>query len=636
MSLIRRMGLLMLAVVLLALAAGVVTTLLAARDTLQAQLSVKNRDNAQALALALSQQRGDLALMEVVLAAQFDTGHYRRIVLRGADARPLFAREAAPQAAASPRWFDAALPIVADTGVAQVSDGWRPLGTLEVASQSAYATDTLWRAGLRASLLLALVGAAGAALAAWGLRLIRRPLDAAIEQARALQDGRFVSVAEPRVADLRPLARAMNTMVERVRTLFEAHANQVESLRQLAQTDELTGLPNRRQFVIEAQRLLETAGPDGVGLVLLRLLDLQGLNRRLGHARADALLRLMAQVVLAQTSLNEPRLLGRLNGSDLAVCLPGHNAALDSATALLAALRRALAQAGDGAAVVAGAIQLGAGARLHDALALADQALARAEQRGAFEAVSEIADAAASPMGEAQWQRALREALVHDRITLARYPVRDAAGALLHLDCPLRLSLVEGGEPQPATRWLALAARSGLTAALDQRVLRLALGAIGQDGVARCINVAAATLLASEAVAAITATLATETGVAQRLWIDLPESLAVDHPVLVQDLARRWRALGAKVGLEHAGAALGSIAKLYELGLDYVRIDGRFLDGIARDAALRRHAEGLAQLLKGLGLKVFAEGVRDRTDLPLLWQIGFDGATGPAIDAAAA
>ena len=97
MSLIRRVSLLMLLVVVLALVGGVVTTLIAARDTLQAQLNVKNRDNAQALALALSQQRGDAALMELVLAAQFDTGHYRRIEWTGTDGRSLFRREAEAQ-----------------------------------------------------------------------------------------------------------------------------------------------------------------------------------------------------------------------------------------------------------------------------------------------------------------------------------------------------------------------------------------------------------------------------------------------------------------------------------------------------------------------------------------------------------
>lgn len=636
MSLMRRVGLLMFAVVLLALAAGVASTLLAARDTLQTQLSLKNRDNAQSLALALSQQRGDAALMEVVLAAQFDTGHYRRIALRDRDGRPLFERSTPGRPAASPAWFAAALPIEADRGVAQVSDGWRPLGTLEVVSQSSYATDALWHASLRAAALLALVGVAGAVLAAWGLRVIRRPLDAAVEQAHALEQGRFVRVDEPRLTDLKPLARAMNTMVERVRALFDAQARQVEALRQAAQTDELTGLPNRRQFLLQAQRLLDdTEGGTGATVVLLRLLDLDGLNRRAGRARADAVLRAMADALDEQTRLNEPRLLGRLNGADLALVLAGGGDASTVASTLLATLRRVLTQGGEPVAVVAGAAFARGANALHDVLARADEALARAEQQGPYTYATAEVDAAQPALGEADWQRALRDALNDERITLGAYAVRDAGGALLHVDCPLRVTMPGGGAAQPAARWLALASRSRMIGALDLRVVRLALDAIARDGGERCVNLAAATLLGSDHVALIAAMLDAAPAAARRLWIDLPESLAVEHPALVQDLARRWRALGARVGLEHAGAALGSIGRLPELGLHYVRIDARFLAGIGRDPALQRHAEGLVQLLKGLGLKVFAEAVHDTADLPMLWRLGFDGATGRAVDGAA-
>jgi len=630
MSLIRRVALLMLAVVALALVGGVATTLLAARDTLQTQLSVKNRDNAQSLALALSQQHGDASLMEVVMSAQFDTGHYRRIVLRGADGKPLFEREAAPRAAAAPAWFAALLPLRADPGVAQVSDGWRAIGALEVTSQSDYATESLWQAGLRATELLALVGVLGALLAAWGLGAIRKPLDAAIEQSRALQEGRFVTVPEPRVAELRPLARSMNAMVGRLGALFDAQARQVETLRELAQTDALTGLRNRRQFMLDAQQLIESAGAEGAGLVLLRVLDLEGLNRRLGHAATDAVLQSVARTLVEQTRGHARPVLGRLNGADLAWCQAGAHVA-DSAAALLAALHKALPRAEAPVAVVAGAVQLPAGTGLHRALSLADQALAHAEDQGAFTLITEQCLQAEPVMGEADWQKALGEALVQGRVGLAAYPVRNAVGALLQLDCPLRVQFPGSAEPEPAARWLALAARSRLTASLDERAVGLALAQIALDHTDRCINVAGATLLSSDHVASLTAQLAASPGEARHLWIDLPESLAVAHPAVVQDLTRRWRALGVRVGLEHAGAALGSIGRLYVLGLHYVRIDGRFLSGIAGDEALRRHTEGLVLLLRGIGLAVFAEAVHDKADLQALWQMGFDGATGPAI-----
>jgi len=191
--------------------------------------------------------------------------------------------------------------------------------------------------------------------------------------------------------------------------------------------------------------------------------------------------------------------------------------------------------------------------------------------------------------------------------------------------------LLPDGPHESASSWLALAARSGLTTALDQRAVALALIKIERDGVSRCINLAAESLLATEFVAAISALLQGSPRAAAKLWMDIPESLAETHPAVIQEVTRRWRALGVHVGLEHAGAALAGMSRLYQLGLDYVRIDARFLAGIARDAHVRRHAEGLVALLRGIGLAVFAEGVRDADDLSTLWSLGFHAATGPAI-----
>jgi len=629
MSLIRRVSWLMLLVVVLALVGGVFTTLIAARDTLQTQLGLKNRDNAQSLALALSQQRGDVALMELVLAAQFDTGHYRSIALTG-DGRAPFRREADAQRSVAPGWFARALPLRAEPGVAQVSDGWRVIGQLEVVSQSAYATDALWRAGVRAAEVLALVGLAGGALAAWGLRAIRRPLDAAAQQAQALQEGRFVTVPEPRVAELRPLAKSMNTMVDRLSSMFDAQARQVEVLRQQAQTDALTGVANRRQFMLDAQQRFEAAAGAPLALMLLRVHDLDGLNRRAGHVAVDRQLRALTETLGIHVPAADQPLLGRLNGSDFALLVARADAAA-LAGSLLAVLRQAL-QGGEHAMQVAAGVAVAEqGADLAAALAAADQALAQAEAAGPFTMSSRPCAGRAPASGEGDWQRQLLDALQQRRIELAEYPVCDTHGKLAHLDCPMRVQLQPGGAFESAASWLALAARSRLTTELDQQAVSLALAKIAHDGVARCVNMAAGSLLATEFVAAIAAQLQSAPRAAAKLWIDVPESLASSHPAVIQELTRQWRALGVHIGLEHAGAALAGMTRLYQLGVDYVRIDARFLAGIAREPQVRRHAEGLVALLRGIGLGIYAEGVSDADDLRVLWALGFDGATGPAV-----
>ena len=123
-------------------------------------------------------------------------------------------------------------PIEAAPGVAQLSNGWNAIGSVELKSHTSFAHDALWLGTRRLVAWMLMVGIA-AAIAAWaGLRRIRRPLDAAVAQAEGVLAGSYGQVTEPRVPELQRLTRAMNAMVQRVRDLFEAQAAQLLVLRQ--------------------------------------------------------------------------------------------------------------------------------------------------------------------------------------------------------------------------------------------------------------------------------------------------------------------------------------------------------------------------------------------------------------------
>ncbi|MBC8057430.1 MAG: diguanylate cyclase, partial [Rhizobiales bacterium] len=317
MSLIRQIWLLLLATLLLAFLASVTVNVRSARDTLETQLRLKNNDNAVALAQVLSQQKGQRELMELAASAQFDTGFYRRIRFTGVDGKLLFERSAPASPLQAPRWFAALLPIEPLPGQAQVSDGWRALGSIEVASQSAFAHDELWRASLQAAFALSLVGIVAGLLAWLGVGRIRRPLDQTVEQAASLQRGEYTTVAEPQVPELRRLTRAMNSMVARLRIVFEGQAAQVESLRRQANCDAVSGLSNRAHFMAQLGAALQREdGQATGGLVLLRVLQLADVNRVLGREQTDRLIVGIARTLQTYTVHSPAALVGRLNGSD--------------------------------------------------------------------------------------------------------------------------------------------------------------------------------------------------------------------------------------------------------------------------------------------------------------------------------
>jgi diguanylate cyclase (GGDEF)-like protein len=631
MSLMRQVGLLLAVVLLLALAGAVGINLVSTRDTLAAQLRLKNNDNAQNIALALSQQRGDAQLMNLLLSTQADTGFYSRLRFVGNDGAALFERNSRAQALDAPQWFADALPIEPAAGVAQVSDGWRALGRVEVVSHVAYAHDELWHGGARTLWLLLVLAVAAMALAAAGVRRIRRPLDAAVAQANALVQGRYVLVDEPAVPELQRVAQAMNGMVERVRRLFEAQAAQVEQLRREAHEDRLTGLPHRAHFMQRLTALLDDAAQGEAGtLLLVRVAELAGVNRELGRESTDRALRQLAETLRSWPQGSA--VAGRLNGADFALVLPASTAdPATTARALADAVRitlskvddRLLAHVGASAWTAAGTVSAGA------LLARADLALARAEGQGAFAAEADVVGDVALVAGEQGWHRHLQDALAQRRARLVEYVVLERGGAVPHHECPLRIQLDKDGTFESATRWLPLASRSRLMPAIDLLAVRLALTAIAADGRPRAVNLALASLSDGAFTAQLRQLLVDCPRGARGLWLEVGEGAALGHVDLVRAFSALVRPLGVRFGLEHAGHQLYRAPRLYELGLDYVKLDAVLVHGAARDEAVRRLVGGIAALLRALPVTVVAEGVDDGADADALWACGVEAITGP-------
>ncbi len=633
MSLIRQFWLLLLGVLLLALVGSLGVTVVSERDTLQTQLRLKNNDNAQSLALALSQQRGDPALMELLMAAQFDTGFYSSIRLIRGDGKVTFARSGDNAPALAPHWFVQLLPIESKPGVGLVSDGWRALGSLEVVSHVSYAHDALWRSAVRSTAWMALVGLVAGLLGTLAVRGIRRPLDATVEQANALTEGRYVMVPEPRAPELRRMSRAMNGMVQRMRALFESQAAKVEQLRRQAHCDPLTGLPHRAHFMERLASVLQREdgiGAGGGGLVLVRLADLAGLNLLLGRESTDRALVLVARALQAYPERVPDCFVGRLNGSDFALCLPMPRLTAETARSLAAALQAGLHGLSHSACVHIGAVEIRREHTVGSLLSSADMALARAESEGPF-AVELVGqeEPGLSARGEQAWRAEIMEALSAGHTRLMSFPVLDRRSQLVHLECPLRIRLDAVGEFEPAARWLPLAARSRLTAGVDSHALGLALAAIARDRQPRGINIAASSLSEGSFGAHVRHLVAEAAPPAGLLWLEVDEAAAVSHFEAVQEFGRLVRPLGVRFGLEHAGQRLNEIDRLYELGLDYVKLDASLCRGVGRNDPAREFIKSTTALLHALSIVVHAEGVIDGADAEALWACGVDGITGP-------
>ena len=631
MPLIRQIWILILGTIVLSCAGSVIVSVWTARNSLETQLSVKNNDNAQSLALSLSHQGEDAALLGISISAQFDTGHYQSILLRTPDGRTRYSRVAGEVPSPAPAWFVRMVPIRPAAGLGQVLNGWTQIGSLEVVSQSAFAYAGLWAASVRITLWTVGIGLAAAIVGHLAVRRLRRQLDDVVEQADALTQRRFVRVQEPRTPELRRVAQAMNHMVVRINEIFSEQATQVEQLRVQASCDPLTGISHRQHFLASFESYLGREESSTVAqLVLVRVMRLADINRSLGHQRTDQLLHGVAHALGETGSQGLPSCFGRLNGADFAVVYPHANARDDQAVELLARLRQGLADT-PGAAVVVSSIGCRPGLAMGELLTKADMGLAEAEAKGDFTYIANGLEPAPMQGGEDRWRKTLLETLLEARVQLMPFPVCDRQGEVLHLECPMRLQLEVDGPFEPAARWLPFALRTGMGCDVDMAAVALAVTAIASDGRPRGVNLSPQSLAHPQFLPRLRERLKAAGSAAHHLWIEVDEVALERQPDVLMELCRQLRPLGVQLGLEHAGDRLSSIGLLLELGLDYVKLSSNWVSGVRHDSARRAWLRSSVAMLHGVGLKVFVEGVRDADDLPELWACGVDGVTGPAV-----
>ena len=148
-------------------------------------------------------------------------------------------------------------------------------------------------------------------------------------------------------------------------------------LADLARRDSLTGLPNRRTWDFELDRVATRTAEQGdvLTVAMLDLDQFKAYNDRFGHLEGDALL--VSCTRAWHSHLNPPALLARYGGEEFAVLLPG--VSLEQARPVLEQLRRAT----PGAQTVSiGFAERGPGEHIEDTLHRADRALYEAKAAG--------------------------------------------------------------------------------------------------------------------------------------------------------------------------------------------------------------------------------------------------------------
>lgn len=617
----------------LAFGASFVLSSLAAQKYLEQQLYLKNTDNAASLALSMSQLADDPVTVELLLSAQFDSGHYKFIRLVDPNGKVLIEKSNPDVSIDVPDWFQRLVSLQPSAGVAQVQNGWKQYGTLFLQSHSRFAYESLWQETI--NLLCGFLGVATLAgiLGTLAIRSITRPLGKVVNQAKAIGARRFITVAEPSIPELRTLVGAMNGLSKRVKRMLEEESERLEILRREIEHDPLTGLLLREPFLKRIESVLSRDDASAAGgLVIARVANLADMNRSLGREATDQLLRRIGERLWALCSGKSERVVGRLGGADFALLASSNNAAFELAEEVADALHIAIDDPGYAGErlLPVGATAMEPGEPLSRLLSRTDAALIAAERNGTGAVqIAATADQPSQISDLEGWRVALTQALDADRLKLVHFPVVDVHSQLLHFETPVRLDI--NGDWLTAGCVLPWAARLGLMPRLDGMVVEKALEEIARQGRPLGVNISTEALCDPGFRAVLRQTLHKAPELAKSLWLEVSEGGAVRHVAEFRNLAKTLKPLGTKIGIEHVGPQFSRIGELHDLGLDYVKIDSSLIRGIHENPGSQAFLRGLCMIVHSIGMTAIAEGVHCPEEVNCLARLGVDGMTGPGI-----
>ncbi|SDO45865.1 EAL domain-containing protein [Vreelandella arcis] len=632
MSLIKQLWLTVILILLLAFVGSLAVSVTSTQDYVEQEVQIKNADNANALALSMSQMEKEAVSIELLLAAQFDTGHYRLIELRSPEGEVMERREAEALDNGVPDWFVNLVRLDVSPGQAVVQDGWRQYGTLTLASQHQYAYRTLWQSTLEMAAWFALVGVISLMLAWWIVRSIRRPLVEVISQARSISARRFTTSREPRTLELREVVQAMNTLSGAVHTMLSEETGKLDQLRRRLQEDATTGAYNRTTLLDHLQHNLDSDSKRASGvLVMVRVDDLPEVNERLGRQATDDALKALVEHLSQLANELGGGEVGRLNGSDFLLLIHGAQDIEHVSEALkhqLTLLRDATAEP---LRLPAALTEYTHGDTASQRLAALDGALSDAESRGDL-ALVVASGAARSPLYTTHdaWRTALLKAM-ETGIALALFPVVNARQEVVHYEAPSRLEL--DGEWRSAGLFMPWVARLHLEDRLDLAVAERALALIESDQQPLGINLSGRAVGDMAFIKALRQRLERAPEAAKKLWIELPESTALHDLSSFRLLCRELQATGVKIGLEHVGSEFTRLADLHDLGLAFLKFDASLVHGIDQAYDQQTILRGMATLAHSLGILAIAEGVKHPEEAETLFELGLDAVTGPGVKA---
>ncbi len=422
-------------------------------------------------------------------------------------------------------------------------------------------------------------------------------------------------------------------VMARVVQAVRANARTQADLVRNAETDQLTGLPNRNAML----GLIEEATEDAWGtsrqptVLFIDVDRFKNINDSLGHSAGDDVLLEVARRLVAAAPAHCR--VGRISGDEFVVLDPTTESATQAvvlAEQVLDSLREPLAvRQGDmfvsasiGVAMAVRSLSLTA----DEILRHADTAMYRAKAAGR-NCIAFFDDSMVERVTHRlDIETALYRALERDELRLVHQPIIDTRlGIVVGFESLMRWDRGDSGTVSPA-EFIPVAEETGTIVPLGSWALLDALTSLRQwmdagwcgAETTVSVNVSARQLHDPTFVTVVSEALSRSGVPADRLWLEVTESVMISEPTQALSALRQLNSLGVRVAIDDFGTGYSSLSLLQRFPIQRVKIDRAFVNELRADGGSHSLVRTIIAMAESLGADVVAEGVETVEQMDIL------------------
>lgn len=398
----------------------------------------------------------------------------------------------------------------------------------------------------------------------------------------------------------------------------------------MAQHDGLTNLPNRNLFNERLKSAIEHSADDGsgVGILCLDLDNFKNINDAFGHGFGDKILLMLASRL--RKCLRDQDTLARLGGDEFAVVLPRVKRleeAQQAAQRLIEAVAPAFSIDGHSFAVgisIGIALSATAGYTAEQLLQYADMALYEAKRNGRNRHEVFRPELEAAARVRRQIEIDLRRALHRGELQMHYQPIIAKAGNRISgYEALIRWQHPERGAIGPID-FIPIAEETGLIHELGARALNLACqeAATWTNDETIAVNLSPVQFKSSELVSMVALALADSGLAAERLELEITESVLLDNSDGNIRTLKALKKLGVRISLDDFGTGYSSLSYLRSFPFDKIKIDKSFVQEIGESREAMAIIRAITGLSSSLLIETTAEGVETEEQFRRLLEEG--------------